>query len=270
MNYQLVQPSLVLQPFIKHYWILQENKLPKEVCIPRIYPTGFTELIYYYGDRYIQIDKNNRKTLQPPFFFTGQSSEYYDISPTGKIGLIAVTFKPDAAKLFFKLPVNEVENNFAALEDILGMTVRNLEYELYISKGNSERIQIIEKFLIQQLKELYTEEHKRINYSINKINQQRGLVSVESLADYACLSTKQFNRKFTEFVGMKPKQFTRIVRFQNAIYNQQIQSVKNLTELAYKCGYYDQAHFTNEFKSFTGYAPKDFFKLCEPCSDYFS
>ncbi len=270
MDYQFIQPNKVLQAFIKHYWILEEREPLKEVCKPRIYPTGFTELIFHYGDKYMHIDKNNAKTLQPAFLFTGQSSEFYDISPTGKVGLIAVTFKPDAAKLFLKLPINEVENNFVALEDILGIAARNIEYELCISKSNSNRIQIIEEFLIHQLKELYTEDHKRINYSINKINQQRGLVSVKSLADYACLSTKQFNRKFTEFVGMKPKQFTQIVRFQNAIYNQQIQSVKNLTELAYKCGYYDQAHFTNEFKSYTGYAPKDFFKRCEPCSDYFS
>lgn len=270
MVYQYIKPSKILEPFIKHYWVLEVDKTVKDTSALRIFPTGFTELILYYGDRYLHIDKNNSKTLQPSFFFTGQSSSYYNIAPTGKIGLIAITFKPDAAKLFFKMPISDVENNFVALEDVLGSTVVNLEHKLQTAGENKERIQIIEEFLTEQLKELYTDYYKRINHSVNKINQNRGLISVDSLASEACLSTKQFNRKFTEFVGIQPKQFTRIVRFQYAIYSQQTQSVKSLTELAYKCGYYDQAHFTNEFKSFTGYAPKDFFKMCEPHSDYFS
>ena len=269
MLYQFIKPSNILEPFIKHYWVLEERK-PKGICLPRIYPTGFTELILHYGDKYLHIDQHKNSTEQPRFYFTGQSNSYYGISPTGAIGFIAITFKPDAAKLFFKIPVSELENKFVALEDILGNPMKELEYKLQIAKNYVERIRIIEKFLIKQLNELYTEYYKRINYSINKINQNKGLISVESLAQHACLSTKQFNRTFTDYVGMKPKQFTRIVRFQNAIYNQQTKSIKNLTELAYKCGYFDQAHFTNDFKSLTGYSPKEFFKMGEPYSDYFS
>lgn len=269
MVYQYIQPSKILEPFIKQYWILEQSK-PMQVCTPRIYPSGFTELILHYGDAYSHIDMNNKSVVQPKFYFTGQSNSYYDLSPTGKIGFIAITFKPDAASLFFKMPVGEIENKWVAMEDILGNSGRELEYKLQIATDTIERVQIIETFLIHQLKELYTAYHERINYSIQKINQHRGIISVQNLAEYACLSTKQFNRKFTDYVGMKPKQFTRIVRFQHAIYNQQANSVKNLTELAYHCGYYDQAHFTNEFKQFTGYSPKEFFKICEPHSDYFS
>ena len=270
MIYQYLKPSQILSPFIKHFWILEENNPSGEVCIPRMYPTGFTELVFYYGDRYLHIDKNKSKTPQPYSYFMGQNNSYYDISPTGKIGVIAITFKPDTAKLFFKTPIDEAENSFIALEDIIGKFTRNLEYELQIAKSNIDRIRLIEKFLINQLKKNYSEDHKRIGFSVDKINQSKGLISIVELADFACLSTKQFNRKFTEFVGIKPKQFTRVVRFQNTIYSQQRRSVKNLTELAYKCGYYDQAHFTNEFKEFTGYSPKEFFKTCEPYSDYFS
>jgi len=249
---------------------LEENKPKQEFCAPRIFPSGFTELILYYGDKYLHIDKNNSKTLQPYFYLSGQSNTYYDIQPTGKIGLIAITFKPDAAKLFFKLPVSELEDNFVAIEEIAGQRAKELEYKLQVSANNKERLNLLEEFLIKQLREFYTKEHKRINYSIDLINRNKGLITVENLADYACLGTKQFKRRFTDFVGIKPKKFTRIVRFQHAIYSQQIKSVKNPTELAYKCGYYDQAHFTNEFKEFTGYTPKEFFTICEPYSDYFS
>ena len=270
MFYKIIQPSKVLQAFVKHYWILDEKKVSEKPCKQRIFPSGFTELIFYYGDRYLNIDKNNKSVVQPFLHFTGQRNDYYDVSPTGKVGLIAITFKPDAAKMFFKIPVSEIENSSIALADFLGNRIKNLEYELQILTDNHQRIQLIDKFLITQLEDSLIHDYKRINFSLNKINQSKGVVSVESLADSACLSTKQFNRKFREFIGTNPKQFIRVVRFQNAIYNKQNNSTKNLTELAYKCGYYDQAHFTNEFKSFTGYSPKDFFKICEPFSDYFS
>lgn len=88
------------------------------------------------------------------------------------------------------------------------------------SLNNKQRINLIEAFLIKQLDESLIFDYNRINYSLRFIDRNKGLVSVEKLAELSCLSTRQFNRKFTEYVGLNPKQFTRIVRFQNAIYTQ--------------------------------------------------
>jgi len=68
---------------------------------------------------------------------------------------------------------------------------------------------------------------------------------------------------------MPPKRFLRTIRFQSAIYRKQLDNTISLTQLAMDCGYYDQAHFTNEFKTFTGMLPKEFFKNENVLSDYF-
>jgi len=272
MIYQFFQPSSVLRPFIKHYWMLEENIFTssKKHCSQRIFPAGFTELIFYYGDRYLNIDKKKKETIQPRLHFSGQRNDYYDVKPTGKVGLLAVTFKPDAARLFFNLPVHELLDSWVSIEDLGGKQTEVLQDKLLNAGNLKSRVQIMEKFLIDQLHENLIYDYRRIHHSLNEIDRRRGLVSVAEVAGEACLGTKQFKRKFADFVGINPKQFIRIVRFQYAIYNKQNGWVNNLTQLAHKCGYYDQAHFTNEFKSFTGYAPKDFFNMGEPYSDYFS
>lgn len=92
---------------------------------------------------------------------------------------------------------------------------------------------------------------------------------MDYLASHACFSRKQYERMFTENIGLTPKQFMRVVRFQYAIYRRSADKNLTLTSLAYECGYYDQSHMINEFREFSGVAPREFFASCEAMSDYF-
>jgi AraC-like DNA-binding protein len=71
-------------------------------------------------------------------------------------------------------------------------------------------------------------------------------------------------------VGSSPKQFLRTVRFQHSLYQKQQQQDIPLTELAYRCGYFDQSHMIADYKTFSGKTPTQYFAECEPYSDYFS
>lgn len=110
----------------------------------------------------------------------------------------------------------------------------------------------------------------RIAASVNQINIARNTKQIPALAFEACLSRKQFERNFTELIGISPKQFLRVIRFQRALFIQQYNSSLKLTELAADAGYYDQSHMISEFKQLSGYTPKQYFSQCEPFSDYFS
>jgi AraC-like DNA-binding protein/glutaredoxin-related protein len=270
MQYQFLKPSRNLQPFIKNYWILEDDNVSETPCKQRIFPNGFAEMVFYYGDKYVNIYSNGKSEFVPFLQITGQKKDFYDVKPTGKIGLIAITFKPDAIKLFLNIPASEIENTFISFKDIYGSKINELECMLQTSTNNLQRIRLIEDFLIKQINESNIYDYNRINCSVNLINRNKGVISVKNLADSACLSMRQFNRTFTEYIGLNPKQFTKVIRFQNAIYQHQLNRDKSYTDLAYQCGYYDQAHFTNEFKLFTGYSPKDFFNQGEIYSDYFS
>jgi methylphosphotriester-DNA--protein-cysteine methyltransferase len=63
---------------------------------------------------------------------------------------------------------------------------------------------------------------------------------------------------FKHFSGFSPKLFSRIIRFQSAL-NHYGKKEKKLTEIAYDAGYYDQSHFIQDFKEFSGHSPKEYF-----------
>jgi AraC-like DNA-binding protein len=108
-----------------------------------------------------------------------------------------------------------------------------------------------------------------MNSSIHRISKSFHTPRISDLAALTCLGEKQFERKFGQFVGMKPMQFIRSIRFQRALHLKRMQPNLSLTQLALEVGYYDQAHFTNEFKIFTGMTPKKYFSQHNAFSDYF-
>jgi AraC-like DNA-binding protein len=83
------------------------------------------------------------------------------------------------------------------------------------------------------------------------------------------LCRKQFERIFSEHIGISPKQYLKIIRFQFAIFQKQQNANMNLLDVSFKSGYYDQSHFINDFKSLSGLTPKQYFSKNEACSDFF-
>ena len=96
-------------------------------------------------------------------------------------------------------------------------------------------------------------------------------ISVTELSSIACLSKKQFEREFQSHVGMNPREYTRIVRFQKALAQMQYQpNGINQAQIAYASGYADQSHLIREFKRLCGYTPMSLLKISTPYSDLFT
>jgi AraC-like DNA-binding protein len=93
---------------------------------------------------------------------------------------------------------------------------------------------------------------------IRLIQQSRGQLSSAALSEKLSVTTKSLERKFSEYIGKTPKQFIRLIRFQAALADLGSTSQISFTEYAYRNGYFDQAHFIKEFKSFTGFTPREF------------
>jgi AraC-like DNA-binding protein len=84
--------------------------------------------------------------------------------------------------------------------------------------------------------------------------------SIENIASHANMSIKTFERKFIEQVGISPKLFSRIIRFNTAIALKMNNPERSWTDIAHGCGYYDQMHFIKDFKLFSGITPTQYFK----------
>ncbi len=268
MIYNISKPSLQLSKFIKHYWTL-ENFIPDgRQHIQRIVPSGLPELIFYFGDK--PVSSNRKKSINECSLISGQLNEFYDIKITGNISLFSIIFKPHGLSFFLDIPLEELYNQNVPFELIFKNEVNKLETRLYEAGSFTERIIVIENCLLNILKNrVLKSNYERISNSIFRINQSKGLVNIDDLASDACYSRKQFERIFSNLIGTSPKQFLKIIRFQNAIDIKAKDQSLSLTNLTYQCGYYDQAHMTNDFQKLSGMSPKQYFNECEPYSDYF-
>ncbi len=268
MKYYISKPSLPLSKFIKHYWTI-ENCIPNSrEHIQRIVPSGLLELIFYFGDKPVSTDKN--KSINENTLIAGQLREFYDIEITGKLSLFSVFFQPHGLSMFLDIPLDELYNQNVPLKFIFKNNVNELEAKLFEANSFTERVMIIEHYFLALLKKNEQEYNfERIKKSIELIKKSKGVIKIGFLASEACFSRKQFERIFSSFIGTSPKQFLKIIRFQNAINEKSKDENINLTTLAYKCGYYDQSHMINDFRKLSGMSPKQYFNQCEPYSDYF-
>lgn len=234
----------------------------------RIVPNGLPELIFYIDKK--PLTNNTGKTIADYTVLSGQQKNFYDIIITDKLSVFSVVFHPHGLMGFLNIPLSVIYNQNVPLRYILKREVAALEAKISEASTFRQRIYIVESFLLARLKEANKRyEFHRIKQSIDLINQSKGIISITNLASEACLSRKQYERTFSSYIGTSPKQFLKIVRFQHAIHKKQKNKHLHLTSLAYDCGYYDQSHMINEFKTLSGMTPKQYFSDCEPYSDYF-
>lgn len=261
-RFNIIQPSAVLAPYVRHYWLLESDDV---VHSQRIIPTGNIELCFHRGS----LMKRNGE-LVPATSLSGQSLSFVDLMPTGTVNMIAVVFHPFGARAFFNLPIYELSGLIASADDMNMYSLKELEDKILHTVDDNVCIGLIESFLISRLQPFKEYNYRRMVAAIHAINLSDGELSVSRLAEKVALSKKQFQRIFNEHVGATPKEFMRIVRFHKALYMLQNNPGMNFTTVAYACGYYDQAHMTNEFKLFSGYTPSEYVAVCSPYSDYFS
>jgi len=268
MSIKTAKPSKILHPYIKQYWCI-ENVLPNsEKHIQRIIPSGLPELSLYIGNRPKIL--GNKRDFEDNFILSGHQKEFYDLQIEGEISVFSIAFQPQGLMPFFNFPLSEVYNQSIPLKLLNKKLEQNLLPQLTNAQSFEKRVEIFERFFCLMLDdELNRFNFSRINHAVNIISQTRGKITIEKLASETCLSRKQFERKFSELIGITPKQYIKTIRLQYALYLKSRNDKMNITDIAYEVGYYDQAHFINEFKLQTGFTPKQYFDNNAAYSDFF-
>jgi len=262
-GFQIIQPSAQLAPYVKHYWFMTVNS--EKQATERVIPAGMVCLMFHRGKQIFSLSKSQ---IQPRAFLSGINTAFSDLSYCGKIDMVSVEFLPAGAKAFFKIPMMEFHKQSIAIDILNDSQLTELEQRLFETIDPKDCVFLIEQFLYKRIHQLGTYNLKRINAVMHDVHN--GQQNIESLAQTACLGSKQFRRIFAEYVGANPKDYLRIVRFQKTLYTLQTQPNVNFAQLAYDCGYFDQAHFIKDFKQFSGYTPTEYMAICVPHSDFFA
>jgi AraC-like DNA-binding protein len=261
-------PSAPLAPYIKRYWAIENTLDMNEKCVQRIIPTGLTELLLYFTPRPQVL--NNDRYLSHNVALYGHHNDFYDIELVEELSVFSIMFEPQGLMQFFKFPLHEICNLNVPLQYINGQTGRDLEEKMGEATTFQQRVNIVETYLWNLLKpNLADYEFRRINHIVELIKKSHGNTNINQMTSEACLSRKQLERVFANYIGISPKQYLKIIRFQFALFQKQQNVDLNMTELSYDSGYFDQSHFINDFKSLSGLTPKQYFTENEACSDFF-
>lgn len=252
-----IKPTGILSKYINNYFIVETDNSQDYLPNERVYPCGYATLVFHYGSPSIFQKKDSIKNIEPNLVICGQQTSYYDLSLSGKTGMILIVFKPHGVKFFFNFPIIELLNENLSLHDLLNNEAIELEDKLFNSPNNRQRITLLENFLINRL--IHNNEFERVEHAIKIIENSKGQIKTQDIAHEVCLGIKQFERTFSKYVGINPKKYASIVRFQSVIQTKRKHDNSSMFQLAFDNGYYDHAHFIHDFKSFTGLSPKEFF-----------
>ena len=252
MHYDTYPVHPDLREFVKCIWTLHGSESVREKQV--IVPDGSMEMIFHYGDLYRQYIKKDQSIVQPKCFVMGQLTEPLTIEPTGITEIFAVRFQPHGFIPFTHLPLSEFENTAVALDKVFGPDGIKLEEQLWLIDATQDRIKVVEDFLLNQIQEGAVID-RLIKTTIDLIWEANGNFSIQNLSEHSSVNRRKLERKFSSTVGISPKYLSRIIRMQSVLKELIANNYENLTSLAHKEGYYDQAHFIKDFKMFTGQTP---------------
>jgi AraC-like DNA-binding protein len=251
MKLETFIPCEALKPFIKSF-IVQE--IPFETTYKVLPDTGLV-IGFQYRGKLSRIDDNKTMPLSASGV-SGLADHARTFQNSAYIGTILVCFKEAGAAPFFRQPLHELFRESVSLDNfMLHSELLCLEERLAEAHSDRARITIVEKFLVDRMK--ITEPDRLVLAALALIHQSRGNIRIADLAERLHISQSPLEKRFRKAVGASPKKFASIVRLKNVV--SQYDPNNSLTALGYEAGFYDQAHFIKEFKTFTGDTPESFF-----------
>jgi AraC-like DNA-binding protein len=257
MKYQIVKPSGFLKNYIKNYCFMESDIYDADV-MERVIPTENIQLMFHYKNPFVVFHSNDSVIKQPRSTISGLSDNFSDVSTNGETGVVFISFHPTGACHFFNFPLSEIENQSVDLMDIFNSEIRQIEELLYLKNTLKEKVAVIEHFLIRRYSPIPKQDGFLIQKGVEIVKTCKGQTNAKYLSDYLYTSPKTLERKFAKYLGKTTKQLIKLIRFQEVLHSFSCVNELSLTEQAYNNGYFDQSHFIHDFKSYTGYTPKEF------------
>ncbi len=269
MLYLEQRPHPALAPYIQSLWYARDpNALHSH---QRILPTGRAQVVISLARDYLT-DANHPTdplTPTPPALFLGLYSIHQHIDTIDLAELIGISFHPGGTLPFFPDTTDLFTNRETSLEDLWNTPARSLRDQLRDLATPAQKFAALEFFLLNLLSTARKPAaHPIVRFSLNALHTAPSATTVSELSRTTGLSPRRLSQLFRERIGVPPKLYSRILRFQQAIAQLHTGAEVPWSELALACGYYDQSHFANDFRAFSGLTPTAYTAATRPWSNH--
>jgi len=252
MTYLTLPPSAPLAGVIEKLWI-REGPPPRH-AFDRVLPAGREELIINLSDGelrcYHDDGKPNGRTAGP--IFIGMHRGSYVIDTRQQSAIMGVHFKPGGAWRLLGIPAHELSNARIDFQLLIGEDAPRLMDRLMRTASPMEKLRLVDAVLCQRRLRTI---HPAVAWAADQMTRYPATTRIALLAEEAGLSERRLGELFSCQIGINPKGFARLRRFQSVLSRIHTSTHPDWCEVALKTGYADQAHLIRDFRQFSGFSP---------------
>ena len=241
MVYTQFQPHPALTPYIDAYWTVTGDGDGSKT--EKILPDGCVDIIFNLGADF-ETDNSNFMMKPEKTYLVGPMTRFKETMMLPETKLLGIRFKPSAFSAFYK---------YTSLHEFTDQTI---EFEKKLSPDISKTIEYSTAYLNHFFLNKLSKPRHVLLPVVADIKNHKGQINVNILAQTHFTTIRQLERSFKQYIGVSPKEFINLVRYQFTLPEiQNKTSNRSLLDIAFDCGYYDHSHLTNEVKKYTGAAP---------------
>lgn len=245
----------ILDRYVESIWTYENQGLQSTDHCLKFFADGRPGIMFQQGEHPMLI--NDAGKLSTVFLY-GQTISPVEFSTRGRFSVIVAFLRPDAVYQLFKVPANELTDTcFNLVEAKIGRDF-SLSEKLLHARDLKQKVNIIEDFLIALIVRNATHFETEINYAVQLIHESMGSKRILDIARTLQMSERTLERRFEQQIGVTPKIFSSISKFNAAVQRIEAGQFDSLTSLAHDLGYADQSHFIRWFKHYTGETPLAF------------
>lgn len=229
--------------------------------IERVIPTGHVFVIFELDDMERHTFDNDTLKSNASYrsaWVSGVHRNYISISAHQDSEMFVIQFRAFGARPFLHLPMDQIADKVVAGSDILNGELLQLREDIATVATSADKFAVADSWLESRYQEGLVAPQSIVEV-VNLLQTQPASKFNEIIAGIAG-TQKHLISQFKKFIGITPKQFQRVVRFNDVFVQMQNDQFLSWSDIAHRCGYSDQSHFIREFKHFSGFNPESFLK----------
>lgn len=254
-------PSRMLQPYIKLYYLISVVGKEDASDVQRVTPDGCCELNFMINTSILRTELSGEQEHLTSDYLVSRHRHTHFLEGSENVMIYGIRFQPWGLTKFTDYPVSYITDGITDPKLIFSKDYSAFKNSIYNSNGIEDYIKLTEAFLGNELRKQHDHNCERIVIDLAKrIQTEHGRLNIRTEYNHYGISERRIQQRFSEMVGVSPKYYSRIMRYQSVLKELKNSELTSLTALAYKCSYADQSHFISEFKSFSGLSPLKFRK----------
>lgn len=261
MQFHARVPRAPLDEAVTSIWVFESG--PRPQGLEKVLPSGRAQLIINLRDDetrdYDPVSGALRCTTSGSIL-AGVRAGYAVIDTAEQECVVGAVFAPGGMRSLFRVPASDTRDSDVPLDVLWSrQAVARIRERLLAAASPAARLDTLEDTLMTAWRQGQSD--PLVYHAVRAFDRAPHLARVESVAGEAGLSRRRFIERFEAAVGLTPKRYCRLQRFQRALSAARRGAPVNWAALAVDCGYYDQSHFTHEFREFSGLTPTGYHQV---------